>query len=189
MNSFLPLQAEGKAIISVQDPIHLGEYSESQPDLALLIPRPDFYAREHPSPEDVVLVVEVMDSSASYDREVNVPLYARFGIRETWLRAHVAPAFVESRANSSVRSSRKGQAASLGGQSLKTRSSRARSPASRAPGRWRNGHIAPVILASSALGNLSRFFAAGPCRLIDQAPPADLASVAGSSHRQTPENI
>jgi Uma2 family endonuclease len=85
MNSFLPLQGESKAIISVQDPIRLGEYSEPQPDLALLKPRPDFYAREHPSPEDVLLVVEVMDSSASYDREVKVPLYARFGIPETWL--------------------------------------------------------------------------------------------------------
>jgi Uma2 family endonuclease len=63
----------------------LGEYSEPQPDLALLKPHPDFYAREHPTPEDVLLVVEVMDSSASYDREVKVPLYARFGIPETWL--------------------------------------------------------------------------------------------------------
>jgi Uma2 family endonuclease len=85
MNSFLPLQVESKAIISVQDPIRLGEHSEPQPDLALLKPRPDFYAHEHPSPEDVFLVVEVMDSSTSYDREVKVPLYARFGIPETWL--------------------------------------------------------------------------------------------------------
>jgi Uma2 family endonuclease len=85
MNSFLPLQVSGKAIISVQNPIRLDEYSEPQPDLALLKPRPDFYAREHPGPQDVFLVVEVMDSSASYDREVKVPLYARFGIPETWL--------------------------------------------------------------------------------------------------------
>jgi len=63
----------------------LGEYSEPQPDLALLKLNPDFYAREHPSPADVLLVVEVMDSSASYDREVKVPLYARFAIPETWL--------------------------------------------------------------------------------------------------------
>jgi Uma2 family endonuclease len=56
----------------------------SQPEF-ILQPHPDFYAREHPSPEEVFLVVEVMDSSASYDREVKVPLYARFGIPETWL--------------------------------------------------------------------------------------------------------
>jgi Uma2 family endonuclease len=85
MNSFLPLQGERKAIISVQDPIRLSAHSEPQPDLALLKPRPDFYAWEHPSPEDVFLVVEVMDSLVSYDREVKVPLYARFGIQETWL--------------------------------------------------------------------------------------------------------
>jgi len=86
-NSFLPLQAERKVIISVQDPIRLGEHSEPQPDLALLKPRSDFYARNHPGPEDVLLLVEVTDSSASYDREVKVPLYARFGIAETWLLA------------------------------------------------------------------------------------------------------
>jgi Uma2 family endonuclease len=85
MHSFLPLQLEGKVIISVQNPIRLGEYSEPQPDLALLKPRPDFYAQEHPGPEDVFLAVEVMDSSASYDREVKVPLCARFGITEAWL--------------------------------------------------------------------------------------------------------
>jgi Uma2 family endonuclease len=85
MNGFLPLQGERKAIISVQDPIRLGEHSEPQPDLALLKPHPDFYSLKHPGPEDVLLVVEVRESSASYDREVKVPLYARFGIPETWL--------------------------------------------------------------------------------------------------------
>ncbi len=85
LNSFLPLQAEWKAIMGVQNPIHLGERSEPQPDLALLKPRPEFYSQEHPGPQDVFLVVEVMESSADYDREVKVPLYARFGIPETWL--------------------------------------------------------------------------------------------------------
>ncbi len=85
MNSFLPLQSEGKAIISVQNPIRLDEHSEPQPDLALLKSRPDFYGREHPGPQDVFLVVELMDNSTSYDGVANVPLYARFGIPETWL--------------------------------------------------------------------------------------------------------
>jgi Uma2 family endonuclease len=85
LNSFLPLQLEGRVIISVQDPIHLGEHSEPQPDLALLRPRPDFYAQGHPTPQEVLLAVEVMESSAGYDREVKVPLYARVGIPETWL--------------------------------------------------------------------------------------------------------
>jgi Uma2 family endonuclease len=85
LNGFLPLQLQGKVIISVQDPIQLGGHSEPQPDLALLKPRPDFYAQGHPTPQEVLLVVEVMESSAGYDREVKLPLYARFGIPETWL--------------------------------------------------------------------------------------------------------
>lgn len=85
MSIFLPLQADGKAILSVQDPIRLEEHSEPQPDLALLKPRPDFYSHAHPGPEDVLLLVEVMASSSGYDREVKVPLYASFGIQETWL--------------------------------------------------------------------------------------------------------
>ena len=85
LNSFLSLQGERKAIVSIQNPIHLGGHSEPQPDVALLNPHPDFYSQSHPAPQDVLLVVEVMESSADYDREVKVPLYARFGIRETWL--------------------------------------------------------------------------------------------------------
>lgn len=56
-----------------------------QPDLALLKYREDFYAAAHPGPEDVLLVVEVADESAAYDREVKDPLYARAGIAEVWL--------------------------------------------------------------------------------------------------------
>lgn len=74
-----------RAIVGAQDPIRLGEHSEPQPDLALLRPRPDFYAHAHPGPEDVLLVVEVAETSADYDREVKVPLYARAGIPEVWL--------------------------------------------------------------------------------------------------------
>lgn len=74
-----------QAIISVQNPIRLGEYSEPQPDVSLLQPQEDFYTLAHPGPEDVLLIVEVAETSAEYDREVKVPLYARFGIPEVWL--------------------------------------------------------------------------------------------------------
>jgi len=73
------------AVVSVQNPIRLGERSEPQPDLALLRFREDFYASSHPGPGDVLLVVEVAETSAEYDRRVKVPLYARFGIPEVWL--------------------------------------------------------------------------------------------------------
>jgi Uma2 family endonuclease len=66
----------------VQNPIRLGERSEPQPDLALLRPRGDFYASGHPGPQDVLLVVEVAETSADADREVKVPLYARAGVLE-----------------------------------------------------------------------------------------------------------
>ena len=75
----------GRASLSVQCPVRLGEYSEPEPDLALLRPREDDYASAHPGPEDVLLVVEVADSSAEYDRQVKAPLYARHGIGELWL--------------------------------------------------------------------------------------------------------
>ncbi|GIX47745.1 MAG: hypothetical protein KatS3mg131_1956 [Candidatus Tectimicrobiota bacterium] len=85
LDQFIPLQAARRVLLSVQDPIRLGEHSEPQPDVALLRPRPDFYAAEHPGPEEVLLVVEVAETSAEYDREVKVPLYARFGVPEVWL--------------------------------------------------------------------------------------------------------
>jgi Uma2 family endonuclease len=72
-------------VISVQDPIRLDDFSEPQPDLALLKPRKDFYSKSHPTPEDVLVLIEVADSSLSYDRNVKLPLYARAGIPEVWL--------------------------------------------------------------------------------------------------------
>ncbi len=73
-----------RVFVSVQNPIGIAN-SEPEPDLALLRPRDDFYAERHPGPEDVLLVVEVADSSFQYDREVKIPLYARSGIVEAWL--------------------------------------------------------------------------------------------------------
>lgn len=74
-----------QAIVSVQDPITLGQDSEPDPDLALLVPRDDFYVKAHPRAEDVLLIVEVAGSSLQFDREIKVPLYARHGIPEVWL--------------------------------------------------------------------------------------------------------
>ncbi len=75
----------GRAIVSVQNPLRLGQRSEPQPDLALLRPRADFYAQAHPGPEDVLLVVEVAETSGTVDREMKLPLYARGGVPEVWL--------------------------------------------------------------------------------------------------------
>jgi len=64
------------AIVRVQNPIALGQHSEPQPDVSLLRPRDDFYASGHPSPEDVLLVIEVCETSIDYDRDIKLPEYA-----------------------------------------------------------------------------------------------------------------
>ena len=75
----------GHAIVSVRNPVILGASSEVQPHVALLRHRDDFYANAHPTPADVLLVIEVADTSLPFDRNVKVPLYARHGIPEVWL--------------------------------------------------------------------------------------------------------
>ena len=76
----------GNAVhIRVQNPVHLDVHSEPEPDVAMLLPRGSHYATHHPTPADVLLVVEVADSSLETDRRVKLPLYARAGIPEAWL--------------------------------------------------------------------------------------------------------
>jgi Uma2 family endonuclease len=74
-----------KMLLDVQNPVRLGDYSEPQPDIALLKPRADDYTKSHPKPADVKLLVEVSDSTVDYDRDVKAPLYARAKISEMWL--------------------------------------------------------------------------------------------------------
>ena len=71
--------------VRVQNPIRLNDFSEPQPDLALVRWRDDFYRNAHPTPTDVLLVVEVADTTVETDRKVKVPLYAKAGIAEVWL--------------------------------------------------------------------------------------------------------
>ena len=78
-------QLAEQAILSIQNPIHLNQYSEPEPDLALLQERPDFYENAHPEPEDVLLVIEISDSSLAYDTAVKANLYAQAGITELWV--------------------------------------------------------------------------------------------------------
>ena len=75
----------GTAYVSIQSPIRLGRHTEPQPDLAVARRRLDAYGAGHPEAGDVLLVVEVADSSLRYDREEKVPRYGRAGIPETWL--------------------------------------------------------------------------------------------------------
>jgi Uma2 family endonuclease len=75
----------GVAVVRVQLPVAIPEHDEPEPDIALARPRPDRYAAAHPQPRDILLVIEVADTSLSYDREVKLPVYARAGVPESWL--------------------------------------------------------------------------------------------------------
>ncbi|MBI2864383.1 MAG: Uma2 family endonuclease [Chloroflexi bacterium] len=73
------------AAISVQNPVVLDQYTEPQPDFALLRRQPDFYASRLPTPADVYLLVEISDKTVEADRRVKVPLYAKSHVTEVWL--------------------------------------------------------------------------------------------------------
>lgn len=81
----LTTHLHGKAVVAVRSPVRLGDRSEPQPDLAVLRYREDFYASAHPGPADILLLIEVADTTVGFDREVKIPLYARHGIAEVWL--------------------------------------------------------------------------------------------------------
>src|ERR671938_544657 len=85
LNTLLGRHLRQTAIVSVQNPIRLDAYSEPEPDVALLRPRADYYESGHPTPADALLIVEVADTSADYDRIIKLPLYAKAGIPEAWL--------------------------------------------------------------------------------------------------------
>ena len=75
----------GKANVRIQNPIRLGRYTEPQPDLVIARRRRDYYAHHHPEAGDVLLVIEVADSSLLYDQVEKAPRYATAGIPEVWL--------------------------------------------------------------------------------------------------------
>ncbi len=82
----LVMACEDRAIVSTQNPVRLDGVNEPQPDFAIFRPRADFYgAGERPGPSDVLLLVEVADSSIRFDRAVKLPLYAHAGIPEVWI--------------------------------------------------------------------------------------------------------
>ena len=86
LNEVLAPHAPGRFRISVQNPVRLDDGSEPEPDVALLRRRPEGYAAAHPVPADVLLIIEVADSTLAYDREVKAHLYGRNNIPETWVR-------------------------------------------------------------------------------------------------------
>lgn len=85
INEVLKTKLGKQAIVRVQNPVQLDDFTEPQPDISLLKRRADFYAAGHPTSVDVLVAIEVSDSSIDKDRTVKLPAYARAGIYEVWL--------------------------------------------------------------------------------------------------------
>ena len=84
--TYLLVQMVGtRGVVAVQNPVQLDDLTEAEPDFAVLKPRPDFYRKATPRAADVLLLIEVADSSLAYDRAVKRSLYARHGIPEFWI--------------------------------------------------------------------------------------------------------
>lgn len=77
-------QSDEAWIVRVQSPVRLSDWTEPEPDITLLRWRDDFYEHDHPTPQDVLLIMEVADTSLGYDREKKIPIYAKAGIPEVW---------------------------------------------------------------------------------------------------------
>ena len=74
-----------RAMVSVQNPIELNDRNRPEPDIALLRRRDDFYWSRMPGADDMLLIIEVANTSLRFDRRVKLELYARFGVPETWI--------------------------------------------------------------------------------------------------------
>lgn len=85
LNALLSFLVHGRAVVGVQDPVQLGDFSEPEPDLSLLKLSADFYSSRHPQADDVLLIVEVSDSTLPFDRFQKMRLYALHKIPEYWI--------------------------------------------------------------------------------------------------------
>lgn len=85
LDELLHRAVAGQARVRCQLPVRLSDYSEPQPDFAIVRPRTGSNDRAHPSAADIFLIVEISDSTLRYDLDVKVPLYARYGVPEVWV--------------------------------------------------------------------------------------------------------
>jgi Uma2 family endonuclease len=85
LNHLLVVAVGDRAVVTVQNPVRLGDISEPQPDVAVARFRDDYYGSAHPQPADLLLVIEVSDTTVRWDRATKRPFYARAGIREVWI--------------------------------------------------------------------------------------------------------
>lgn len=84
LNRFFSLSLTETVLVSVQNPLRLGDYDEPEPDI-VLADLTKYDGKRHPRPSETILVVEVSDSTLKYDREIKIPLYAEAEIPEVWI--------------------------------------------------------------------------------------------------------
>jgi len=80
-----PTVSQGLVHLAIQRPLRLDARNEPEPDMMLLRPRPDFYKSSHPTAADVLLLIEVADTSLAIDRGAKLASYARHGVPEVWV--------------------------------------------------------------------------------------------------------
>jgi Uma2 family endonuclease len=85
LNRIFTAKFNFRAVVQIDQSVVLEPYSAPKPDLALLIEDPTCYEGRNPGPSDMLLAIEVGDSSRHFDRTIKLPLYAKFGVRELWL--------------------------------------------------------------------------------------------------------
>jgi Uma2 family endonuclease len=85
LTTLLVLALEQRGIVSVQNPVRLNTRNEPLPDLAVLRPRKARYRDALPTGKDVLIAIEVSDTTAVFDRTTKLPRYAANGVREAWL--------------------------------------------------------------------------------------------------------
>jgi Uma2 family endonuclease len=85
LNYLLTRRLGDRAVVLIQSPIRLDGHSEPEPDVAVVRPQEQFFGIDLPTPADILLLIEVSDSSLAYDRDVKLALYARAEIPEVWL--------------------------------------------------------------------------------------------------------
>lgn len=85
LNRILSRLLDDEFLVSVQNPIVSANDSEPQPDLTILRSSNNLFKNDLPTGKDTVIVIEVADTSASFDRNRKFPKYAQAGIPEAWL--------------------------------------------------------------------------------------------------------
>jgi Uma2 family endonuclease len=75
-----------RAVVNPQNPLQLSDWTEPQPDIVILKPRPDFYEYLRPTPGDVLLVMEVSDSTLRFDLKIKLKYFAAASIPEVWIQ-------------------------------------------------------------------------------------------------------